>query len=106
MSVGLTEGWRSGISLLSAAIWWAVFTIIPFRRLRNRPPGARGAGAGRAGPAAASGSSRRRCKDLRNYPVTLTFLLAYLFYNDGIQTVIDAASVYGEKQLGFEHRPC
>ena len=29
-------------------------------------------------------------------------LAAYLFYNDGIQTVIYAASVYGEKQLGFE----
>jgi MFS transporter, UMF1 family len=38
---------------------------------------------------------------MRNYPVTLTFLLAYLFYNDGIQTVITSASVFGEKQLGF-----
>jgi UMF1 family MFS transporter len=33
--------------------------------------------------------------------MTMTFLLAYLFYNDGIQTVIYAASTYGEKQLGF-----
>jgi UMF1 family MFS transporter len=40
-------------------------------------------------------------RDLRNYPVTLTFLLAYLFYNDGIQTVIVSASTYGEKQLDF-----
>ena len=31
--------------------------------------------------------------------MTLTFLIAYLFYNDGIQTVIYAASTYGEKQL-------
>ena len=41
-------------------------------------------------------------KSLRAYPITLTFLLAYLFYNDGIQTVIYAASVYGEKELDFE----
>jgi MFS transporter, UMF1 family len=34
--------------------------------------------------------------------MTLTFLVAYLFYNDGIQTVIYAASIYGEKELGFE----
>ena len=40
-------------------------------------------------------------KDLRSYPMTLTFLLAYLFYNDGIQTVIYAASTYGAKQLKF-----
>ena len=33
--------------------------------------------------------------------MTLTFLLAYLVYNDGIQTVIVAASTYGEKELGF-----
>ena len=44
----------------------------------------------------------RTLKDLRGYPVTLTFLVAYLFYNDGIQTVIYAASVYGEKELHFE----
>jgi UMF1 family MFS transporter len=40
-------------------------------------------------------------RDMRRYPVTLTFLVAYLFYNDGIQTVIASASTYGDKQLGF-----
>ena len=44
----------------------------------------------------------RTLKDLRNYPVALTFLLAYLFFNDGIQTVISQASLYGVKELGFE----
>jgi UMF1 family MFS transporter len=89
------------ISLLSAGIWWAVFTIIPVRGIRARPP---------VNPVAESGGLVRASfgqlwhtlKDLRGYPVTLTFLVAYLFYNDGIQTVIYAASVYGEKQLGFE----
>ena len=41
-------------------------------------------------------------RDMRNYPTTLTFLLAYLFYNDGIQTVIGTAAVYGERELGLE----
>ncbi len=89
------------ISLFSAGLWWAVFTIIPVRGIRSRPP---------VNPVAESGGLLqasfgqlwRTLKDLRRYPVTLTFLLAYLFYNDGIQTVIYAASVYGEKQLGFE----
>ena len=31
-------------------------------------------------------------KEMRGFPMTLTFLVAYLFYNDGIQTVIYAAS--------------
>jgi UMF1 family MFS transporter len=89
------------ISLLSAGLWWALFTIIPVRGVRNRAP---------INVVPESGGLVRRSfgqlwqtlKDLRNYPVTLTFLVAYLFYNDGIQTVIYAASVYGEKQLGFE----
>ncbi|KQW52938.1 MFS transporter [Nocardioides sp. Root1257] len=89
------------ISLLSAGVWWAVFTIIPVRGIRSRPPVNPVAEPG--GLVQASfGQLWHTLKDLRGYPVTLTFLLAYLFYNDGIQTVIYAASVYGEKQLGFE----
>jgi UMF1 family MFS transporter len=89
------------ISLLSAGIWWAVFTIIPVRGIRSRPPV--NPVTERGGLVTASfGQLWHTLKDLRRYPVTLTFLLAYLFYNDGIQTVIYAASVYGEKELGFE----
>ena len=33
--------------------------------------------------------------------MTLTFLVAYLFYNDGIQTVIYSAAVYGSDELKF-----
>ncbi|HEY0950724.1 MFS transporter [Nocardioides sp.] len=88
------------ISLFSAGLWWAVFTIIPVRGIRSRPPVNPVAEPG--GLLQASfGQLWRTLKDLRRYPVTLTFLVAYLFYNDGIQTVIYAASVYGEKQLGF-----
>ena len=35
---GLTEGMAVRISMLSAAVWWAGFTFIPFLGLRNRPP--------------------------------------------------------------------
>ena len=43
----------------------------------------------------------RTLRHLRGYPQTLMFLAAYLFFNDGIQTVISASSVYGDQQLGF-----
>lgn len=89
------------ISLLSAGVWWAAFTIIPVRGIRARPPVNPVAEPGRL-LQASFGQLWRTLKDLRRYPVTLTFLVAYLFYNDGIQTVIYAASVYGEKELGFE----
>lgn len=87
------------ISMLSAAAWWAAFTIIPVRGIRRRPPAAEARQTSLV--AGSFGQLWRTLKDLRNYPVTLTFLAAYLFFNDGIQTVIYAASVYANKQLGF-----
>jgi UMF1 family MFS transporter len=40
-------------------------------------------------------------RELRLFPQTMMFLLAYLFFNDGIQTVIGQSSLYGSKELGF-----
>ena len=100
-AIGLSEGMAVRLSLLSAALWWAGFTIIPLVRLRDYAA---------VDVVAVEGTLFERSfgqlfatlRDLRNYPMTLTFLLAYLFYNDGIQTVIYAASTYGEKQLKFD----
>ncbi len=98
---GLTEGTAARISMLSAAVWWAGFTFIPFRGLKNHPP--RAVEAVEGGIFAGSfGQLGKTLRDMRNYPVALTFLLAYLFFNDGIQTVISQASLYGEDELGFE----
>jgi UMF1 family MFS transporter len=100
-TVGLSEGMAVRLSLLSAAVWWAGFTIIPMVRLRNYAP---------HNLVRAEGSLFQRSfgqlfttlKEMRGFPMTLTFLIAYLFYNDGIQTVIYAASTYGSKQLKFD----
>src|SRR3954462_8570129 len=100
-SLGIGTAMAVRLSLLSAAVWWAAFTVIPYRGLRNRPPVAVEREPG--GLVRQSfGQLVATLKDMRNYPMTLTFLLAYLFYNDGIQTVIASSSTYGEKELGFE----
>lgn len=97
----MSEGFAVRISLLSAAAWWAAFTIIPFRGIRNRPVRAR-EGGGPGGVVARSfGQLASTLKEIRRYPVALTFLVAYLFFNDGIQTVIASASVFGVEELGF-----
>ena len=41
-------------------------------------------------------------KDLRSYPDLLRFLLAYLFYNDGIQTIIAVAAIFAKDELGLD----
>ncbi len=104
-AVGLEVTTAVRVSLLSAALWWAGFTLVPFLGLRDRPPASveqasrshRDAGLVRG----SFTQLRTTLRDLRNYPTTLTFLVAYLFYNDGIQTVIVSASTYGENELGF-----
>jgi UMF1 family MFS transporter len=97
-SLGLSSEMAARLSLLSAGLWWAGFTIIPVVKLRNYQP---------VNEVPAEGTLMQRSfgqlfttlKEMRAYPMTLTFLLAYLFYNDGIQTVINSAAIYGSKQL-------
>ncbi|GAB1330800.1 MFS transporter [Streptomyces sennicomposti] len=95
-SFGVSEATAVRICLASAGLWWGVFTLVPLRRLRDR-----------RAPAAAVPRARgwrqlaATVRDMRDRPLTLAFLLAYLVYNDGIQTVISQASVYGSEELGL-----
>ncbi|AEY88129.1 transmembrane efflux protein [Streptomyces hygroscopicus subsp. jinggangensis 5008] len=93
-SFGLSETAAVRVCLASAGLWWGAFTLVPLRRLRDRPA--------RVGPAAPGlRQLAATVRDMRRHPLTLAFLLAYLVYNDGIQTVITQASVYGSEELGL-----
>ncbi|MFC6084736.1 MFS transporter [Sphaerisporangium aureirubrum] len=97
---GVEEGLAVRISLASAGVWWAVFTVIPLLRLRNRPVASHDATPGQA----VTGSFRqlgRTIAGLRRYPRTLLFLVAYLIYNDGVQTVISFSATYADQELGL-----
>jgi UMF1 family MFS transporter len=99
-ALGLDKEMAVRLSLLSAAVWWAAFMVIPWRGIRRHEPVAVEAVEG--GVLTRSfGQLWATLNDLRNYPVALTFLAAYLFFNDGIQTVINSASTFGTKELGF-----
>ncbi|HET6359602.1 MULTISPECIES: MFS transporter [unclassified Streptomyces] len=97
-SFGLSESAAVRICLASAGLWWGAFTLVPLRRLRDRRVAPSGEGA--------VGSGWRQLlatlRDMRRHPLTLSFLLAYLIYNDGVQTVISQASVYGSEELGLD----
>lgn len=100
--IGLDTALASRIGLLAAGIWWGAFAFIPVLGLRTlrgaaTPGGRQSAGAVRGTIAQLASTFR----ELRHFPQTLLFLLAYLFFNDGIQTVISEASLYGTAQLGF-----
>ncbi len=105
--LGLDTVMATRISLLMAGLWWAGFTIIPVRGLAHLT-GTVGTPVDRK--AGVVGGSFKQLattfRELRLYPQTMLFLLAYLFFNDGIQTVIGNSSLYGQKELGFAQRRC
>ena len=95
---GISEAMAVRISLCSAGVWWALFTLIPMVTLRSRP-------AVRQVKESDLWSGFREfgatLRELPRYPQTLTFLLAYLLYNDAIQTVIALAAQFGNDELGI-----
>ncbi|WP_073945772.1 MFS transporter [Streptomyces kebangsaanensis] len=96
-SFGVSEAMAVRICLASAGLWWGLFTLVPLKRLRDR----RTTGTSTAPPVRGWRQLASTVRDMRGKPLTLTFLLAYLVYNDGIQTVISQASVYGSRELGL-----
>ncbi|WP_409238682.1 MFS transporter [Streptomyces sp. PA5.6] len=97
-SFGVSESTAVRICLASAGLWWGAFTLVPLKRLRDRRTPAHDVGS------AAGGGWRQlrsTVRDMRRHPHTLAFLFAYLVYNDGVQTVISQASVYGSEELGL-----
>jgi len=86
------------INLASAGIWWIGFSFLTWGRLRSRR-------AARQLPARESYVSigfkqlRKTFSEVKHFPETLKFLLAYFLYNDGIQTVIAVASTFAAAPL-------
>lgn len=101
-SLGITEGNAAQIAFLLSGIWWAAFTTIPLRRLRNhqspREP--------EHGGSVLTGGFRElrsTFRAARAYPLTLAFLGTYLIYTDGIATVANVSAQYGSEELNFEN---
>ncbi|HCT76447.1 MAG TPA: MFS transporter, partial [Micromonosporaceae bacterium] len=90
-------GFIARASMASAGVWWALFTLLPLRWLRERPP-VEGVAQGNI---ITDGFKQlgHTLKGIKAYPLTLFFLGAYLVYNDGIQTVINLSSTYATEEL-------
>ncbi|MFN2136079.1 MAG: MFS transporter [Candidatus Promineifilaceae bacterium] len=89
------------LSLASAGIWWLLFTYLyPQQRLRQRAP-ARELPEGANFLTHGTREIVNTLKNLyRDYPETLRFLVAYLVYNDGIQTVIIVSTAFAADEMG------
>ncbi len=97
-NLGITTGTAVRISFLAAALWWGVFAILTFWLVKQRSP--------EKETPSEKGLIRvgfselwQTLKQLRRLRYTMRFLIAYLFYNDGIQTVILQSSVFISYEL-------
>lgn len=96
--LGISTGLAVRICFLGAALWWGLFAIITFKTIKTR-------GAEKVIPKDKNlvtvGFSEiwQTLKELKRLRYTMLFLIAYLFYNDGIQTVILQSSVFISYEL-------
>lgn len=91
------------ISLGGAGVWAAVFiALFTHRRLKNRLP-ARTKPAGRGWIGFSLQGVVTTGKQLwTRYPVTFRYLIAYIIFNDGIQTVIAVSTSFAADELDAE----
>jgi UMF1 family MFS transporter len=88
------------LSLASVGVWWLLFSIPLFRVVRE--PVVRSAAA--ATPLRLGATIRTTWdtfQELRRHRNALWMLVAFLLYNDGIQTIIRMSSIYGA-EIGID----
>lgn len=98
---GIGEVMAVRLALGSVGLWWGGFALITFSRLQEPriETDGRSAAAIMADGVRRIVATGRKVRSLRQLGV---FLLAFMIYNDGIQTVIAMATIYGSDELGFD----
>jgi len=82
-------------AFVSVAAWWLLFSIPLFRHVPEPPPAATGSVAQHTAVRLAFVHAWQTFHELRQYRHAFLMLVAFLLYNDGIQTMIRMAAIYG-----------
>ena len=91
-------GVATRLSFASVGVWWLLFSIPLFRRVPE-PPRRIEVDERPSANALITGGRRlaETFHELRRYRQAFLLLLAFLIYNDGIQTIIRMAAIYGSE---------
>ena len=88
-------------SFVSVGVWWTLFAIPIFRRVAEPPRQLESdEHPDQSAIRVAFRRMRETIAELRGYRNAFLMLVAFLIYNDGIQTIIKMATAYG-KELGI-----
>ena len=97
-TIGIDANLAVRINLFSGGLWWFAWSFVTWKLLRSQdiaralPPGENYLSTGIKQLVETFSEAAR-------YPHTIRFLIAYLLYNDGIQTVFAAASIFATAPL-------
>ncbi|MBM3328097.1 MAG: MFS transporter [Calditrichaeota bacterium] len=95
------EPFSVGACVAVSGLWWGIFTLPTLLWVRDKAKPKRNVGIVRL-----TFLSWRRVietlRQVRRYRQLARFLIAYLFFNDGIETVIVMASIFGAQVIGME----
>ena len=100
-SLGLDTAIVARLSLASAGVWWLGFALITFAALRPRHA-VRQLPAGESYFTIGFKQLASTFREIKHFPQTVRYLLAYLFFNDGIQTVIVVSAIFAAQELGMD----
>jgi UMF1 family MFS transporter len=91
------------LSLCSAGLWWALFSLFALRILRRMPSSMPPSPSEQKSVLFAGFTELgNTLREIGRFPHTLLFLAAYLIYTDGISTVTTLSADYGQKELGLD----
>jgi UMF1 family MFS transporter len=96
----LPGNWGVRLSLLSVAIWWALFSIPLFRRVPEPLSASKRLQPGESLIGASFGRLWATLSEIRQFADLFKYLIAFLIYNDGIGIIITIAAIY-VAELGF-----
>ncbi len=96
-AIGISFGTAMTIAFAITAVWWVVMTLPMLKTYKQtnyvpRKPGALAESFKRLG---------RTLTEIKKHKRVFLFLLAFFFYIDGVYTIIDMATAYGEA-LGLD----
>jgi MFS transporter, UMF1 family len=91
--LGVPGGLAIRINMASAGLWWLGFSFITWSRLRTRKA-ARKLPKGKTYIKVGVKQLGETIREIKNFPETLKYLVAYFLYNDGIQTVIAVSATF------------
>lgn len=107
LAVGEDAGFAPRLVIAGAGVWWFGFSLVSLARLPEVGEAealpARYRRLPRTAAYAAIGVGRTvaTTRKLRHFPQVLLFVLAFMLYNDGTQTVINISGAYAEDTLGL-----